>query len=159
MPCTGKAMSSDSDRWSETHVLVCGRACFRNQVLLSLQTIMINLVQAQMRRFWVWAHLPATQMLWVLLGWCVFTGKKKDANSGLEDFVVYTLYMWHSYSSCGNIVWLWAVLRLSAFYCYYKFLRQLFWKTLTLAHSLRFQPMIIGHSLAAYSKGAHRGGK
>lgn len=90
MPCTGKAMSSDSDRWSETHVLVCEHACFRNQVLLSLQTIMINLVQAQMLCFWVWAHLPATQMLWVLLGWCVFTGKKKDANSGLEDFVVYT---------------------------------------------------------------------
>lgn len=35
-------------------------------------------------------HLPATQMLWVDLGWCVFTGKKKDANSGLKCFVVYT---------------------------------------------------------------------
>lgn len=51
---------------------------------------MINLVEAQMLCFWVWAHLPATQILWVDLGWYVFTGKKRDANSGLECFVVYT---------------------------------------------------------------------
>lgn len=30
------------------------------------------------------------QMLWADLGWCVFTGKRKDTNSGLEGFVVFT---------------------------------------------------------------------